>query len=109
MSAGTWELATQLCSAARVAQGAAAAAAMYNYVLRSALDSGQIRPAMGILTLMQSSGLEVEPNTAAKVGFFLELVNFFVSHYFFMEQLLHSIIVIVTIHIYFILCIFFLL
>lgn len=68
VSAGAWELATQLCSTALVPQGQAASAAMFNYVLRSALDVGQFRTAMGILGVMQNAGLEVEANTAAKVS-----------------------------------------
>lgn len=67
LGAGAWDLATQLCSAAQVGQGPAAAAAMYNFVLKSALAGGQYGVAMDVLTMMQSSGLEVDPATADKI------------------------------------------
>lgn len=65
--AGAWDLASQLCSAARIGQGEVAAAAMYNFVLQSALARNQYTVAMELLTMMQSCGLQVEPSTAAQI------------------------------------------
>ncbi|KAG7669994.1 hypothetical protein Ndes2526B_g06369 [Nannochloris sp. 'desiccata'] len=67
VNAGAWDLATRLCSAAHSAQGAAVAAAMFNFVLRSALEGGQLSLAMEIINVMQSMGIEVEKSTASVI------------------------------------------
>ncbi len=67
VNAGAWDLASQLCSAAHSAQGAAVAAAMFNFVLRTALDKGQFSIAMELIGIMQSMGVEVEESTASSI------------------------------------------
>jgi len=64
VNAGAWDLATQLCCAAHNAQGAAVAGAMFNFVLRSALDGGHFSLALEIINVMQSMNIEVEKSTA---------------------------------------------
>lgn len=67
VNAEAWDLATQLCSTADNAQGAAVAATMLNFVLRSSLDGGQFSLAMEIINVMQSMGIEVEKSTASVI------------------------------------------
>ena len=52
----------------QVAQGAGAAAAMYNFVLQSAMSAGQYTVVLDLLSHMRAAGLEVDPSITASVS-----------------------------------------
>ena len=77
VNGGAWETAQQLCAAAQMTQGQNIAAPMYNYVLNSALDAGELAFAMQLLTAMESGNVDVDAVAAHKVSVYVCFSSFF--------------------------------